>query len=157
MQNVIIHTATFHDIPAMADLWYEKMVLHGQTDSRVRLLADGRERWSAAVAGWLSDTCCQVYVAEREGEVVGYIIGQVRDNLPGMQPERIGAVTDMTIGAHSYQSGLGRVLLHPLEQWFCEQGIEQIVAHVPRRLPVEQAFWRALGAQEWVDVMWLRS
>ena len=62
----------------------------------------------------------------------------------------------MAVGAHSYQSGLGKKLLAPLRLWFAGQGITSIVAYVPRRQPVEQAFWRAQGATDLTDVMWMK-
>jgi ribosomal protein S18 acetylase RimI-like enzyme len=156
MQDVTIRAATTDDIQALARLWHEKAVVQQQSDSRLRLLADGESRWAAAAADWLTDLRCRIVVGERADGLVGYVVGWIEDNPPGLAPERAGVVRDMAVGLHSYQSGLGRMLLDGLKAWFAEQGITHVLAHVPRRQPVEQAFWRALGATELTEVMWMK-
>lgn len=156
MPNVMIRSANAADIPKIAMLWHEKMILQQQSDRRLALLPDAPARWSSAAGEWLNNDCCRMNVALRDDEIVGYIIGWIQSSSPGLSPERIGVITDISVGVHSYQSGLGRILLEALRDWFCERGVVQLIAHVPRRQPVEQAFWRALGATELTDVMWIK-
>lgn len=156
MFNVTIRAANATDIPTMAVLWHEKTVVQQQQDSRFSLLPDAASRWAAAAANWLDNPHCQVYVGERSDGLVGYIIGWIQDAPPGLSPERVGVVTDLAVGLHSYQSGLGRMLLDALKAWFAEQDVTSLLAQVPRRQPVEQAFWRALGATELTEVMWMK-
>ncbi len=153
--NITTHPATVDDVPAMAALWHERMTLQQLTDRRLRLLPSGREKWSAAVERWLADDHWQIVVARQQGEVVGYSIGLVQDNLPGVAPECVGVVSELVIGVHSAGSGAGQLLLQPLKAWFAQQGIQHIVVQVSPRQPVEQAFWRALGASEWIGFMWM--
>lgn len=155
MQNITIRPARSADIPALAVLWYEKRVIQSQSDRRFRVQSQGVKDWSAALESWLADPGCYVLVAQGEDELFGYIIGWVQPNPPGIVPDKVGAVTELVVGAHSYQNGLGRVLLQPLREWFQQQGINQMVAYVHHRQPIEQAFWRALGATEWIDLMWM--
>lgn len=154
-QNLVIRGLDTQDIPVMADLWHEKMVLHQQADRRYRLAPDSKAQWSSAVRQWNADECYFIHVAESQGEIVGYIIAHVQPSSPGLIPEQIGIISDLAVGTHSYQSGLGRHLLKPVLEWFSRQSITQVIIHVPHRQPVEQAFWRAMGATEWVDLMWM--
>ena len=157
MQPVNIRPATVNDIPAMADLWQSKIVLQQQFDSRFVLAVDGVEKWSAAAARWLLETNCVIYVAEQDDKLLGYIIGAIQNTPPGLTPDSIGAITDLTLDVHNPQSsGLGRALLDMVQAWFIKRGIQHIVAQVPRRSAVEQAFWRGLGATEWIDWMWAK-
>jgi ribosomal protein S18 acetylase RimI-like enzyme len=156
MQSVTIRTAKSSDIPAMAALWHEKTVVQQQSDARFTLLPDGDTRWSEAATDWLSDSRCCIYVGERTDGIVGYIIGWLQDAPPGLSPEKVGVISDLAVGLHSYQSGLGRMLLDALREWFADQDVTCLLAHVPRRQPVEQAFWRALGATELTEVMWMK-
>ncbi|MDZ7380035.1 MAG: GNAT family N-acetyltransferase [candidate division KSB1 bacterium] len=156
MQAVTVRSADPADIPEMARLWYEKMVLQQQFDRRFALLPDGQVRWMAEVANWLANSDCAIYVAERGGDVVGFIIAWVKAGPPGLSPEQIGVITDMVIDAHGQQGGAGRLLLQPVREWLAAHGISHLIAHVPRRQAVEQAFWRALGATEWLDSLWMK-
>jgi GNAT superfamily N-acetyltransferase len=156
MQAVTIRSAKPADIPEMARLWYEKMVLQQQFDRRFVVLPDGRMRWMAQVEQWLLDSECAIFVAERVGGLIGYIIVWIQTGPPGLAPEYIGVVTDLTIEAHGQQGGAGRLLLQPVREWLGTLGVSNVIAHVPRRQAVEQAFWRALGATEWLDALWLK-
>lgn len=154
--NLSVRAATSSDIPRLTELWQDKMTLQQQYDQRLRLMSDAGIQWSAALGEWLTDAAYAVFVIERDVQILGYVIGKVQATTPGVLPERVGMVTDIAFDAHSTQGGLGRTLLQPLREWFAAQGVEQIVAQVPRRSAVEQAFWRALGATEWMNVMWLK-
>lgn len=154
--NLSVRAATSSDIPRLTELWQEKMTLQQQYDQRLRLMPDAGVQWSAALGEWLIEAACAVFVIERDAHILGYVIGRIEPTTPGLLPERIGVVSDIAFDAHSTQGGLGRALLQPLREWFAAQGVEQIVAQVPRRSAVEQAFWRALGATEWMNVMWLK-
>jgi ribosomal protein S18 acetylase RimI-like enzyme len=140
----------------MAQLWHEKAQLQQQVDRRLTLLHDAEVRWSAAAQRWLNDANHRIYVAQRGDALVGYIVGAIESGPPGFAPEHIGAVIDLTVGLHSDEQGLGRRLLDELRGWFAEREVSHLVARVPRRGVVEQAFWRALGATEWLDYMWMK-
>lgn len=156
MQAVTVRPADPADIPEMARLWYEKTVLQQQFDRRFALLPDGQARWMAEVADWLANSYCAIYVAERDDSLVGYIIAWMQSGPPGLSPEHIGVITDLTMDVHGQQGGAGRLLLQPVREWLGAHGISYVIAHVPRRQAVEQAFWRALGATEWLDALWMK-
>jgi GNAT superfamily N-acetyltransferase len=145
-------TAT--DLPALAKLWYEKLVM--QTERRISPAPDARESWAAAAQTWLNDPRCGLFAAERDDDLIGYIAGWTQP-MPGLVPERIGLITEIAIDAHRYHGGVGRALFEALRAWFKTQGIEQIAIWTPCYDAVAQAFWRSLGAAEWVDVLWIRS
>lgn len=158
MDNLIVRTASLDDLPALAALWHERMTLLQQFDQRFALAPDAREQWAGAAARWLTAPDCLIVTGERERDaaLVGYAIGRIEGAPAGLLPARVGCVSEMHIAVHSYQNGLGRSLLDRLRTWFKQQDVETLTIRAMRRLPVEQAFWRALGATEWVDVMWMK-
>jgi hypothetical protein len=157
MQAVTIRPANLNDIPEMARLWYEKMILHQEFDRRFALRPDAQARWMAEVEAWIADKSCAIFVAECTGGLLtGYIVAWVKNGPPGLYPEHIGMVSDLTIDAHGQQGGVGRLLLKPVRDWLATGRIINLVAYVPRRQAVDQAFWRALGATEWLDALWMK-
>lgn len=156
MLDLIIRPATEDDLPELARLWHEKTTLQQQFDRRLALAADSRAAWQARMAGWLREGGCGVFVAVNEGGLLGYIIGWEQDTAPGLAPEKLGAVTDIALDAHRYQGGAGRALVAALRAWFAARGVEQMVAYAHHASAVEQAFWRSLGATEWIDTLWLK-
>jgi GNAT superfamily N-acetyltransferase len=155
MEALIIRSATLNDIPLLASLWYEKTVLQQQADSRLTLAPDGLVRWSEAACAWLEQPSSAIFVA---GDVpAGYVVTAIEQGAPGLLPERIGSILDLTIDAHGYHAGAGRALVNAARDWLRGQGVEQMRIPVLRRHAVEQAFWRALGAKEWFDCLWMNS
>jgi ribosomal protein S18 acetylase RimI-like enzyme len=156
MHAITVRLATLNDLPELTRLWYEKTTLQQQFDRRFKLAPDARQSWSSAAENWLNTAECGMVVAERENQLLGYAIGWIQPSPPGLLPKQVGYISDVAVDAHSHQGGLGRLLVSDLRQWFLQQGIQQITAYVPRQNAVEQAFWRAQGAVEWVDLMWIK-
>jgi ribosomal protein S18 acetylase RimI-like enzyme len=156
MQAITVRAATQTDLPELTRLWHEKMVLQQQFDRRLTFAPDSAAKWAEAAADWLAQAECGLFVAQRDAQLIGYVIGSIGLTLPGLLLDQIGYVTDISVDAHSHQGGLGRRLLTALREWFAARDIQQIVAFVPHRSTVEQAFWRAQSGAEWIDLMWIK-
>jgi GNAT superfamily N-acetyltransferase len=139
----------------LARMWYEKTVLQQQADARLRFVPDAEARWQAAAAGWLDDRRMAVLVAQEADACVGYVVVRVEPGPPGLMPERLGVLQDMALDTHRYRGGIGRGLIAGAEDWLRGQGVQQLTVAVSRRSAVEQAFWRSLGAREWMDCLWM--
>ncbi len=156
-REATIRRASAADLPALADLWLEKMALQQLSDSRTRLAPDARDRRLAAMGCWLDDQDCCLFVATRKAQSEGYIIGCEQKGQPGMLPLSRGHVLEMTLAMHSDPNGIGSRLWSALRNWFGGRGLEEAIVHVSSRQPVEQAFWRSLAASELTDSLWLRT
>jgi GNAT superfamily N-acetyltransferase len=156
MQLLTIRAAILTDLPELTRLWHEKMVLQHQFDRRFTLMSNAKTVWTQTVSEWLSDSNCRIIIADHNDIFIGYAIGWIRPATPGVLPMYIGCVEEIVVDPHSHHGGVGRQLLEGLKEWFVERDIQNVVAYVPRLGAVEQAFWRAQGAVEWVDLMWIK-
>ena len=149
-----IRATTVNDLSALSQLWYEQRVL--QLDRRLLPAANAREQWSAAAKNWLLEVRCGSFSAEDQGVIVGGIVGWLQP-MPGLAPEQIGLITELVIDTHGYHGGVGRALVAALRDWFTGQGAAQTAIWTSHADAVAQAFWRSLGATEWMDVLWIKS
>lgn len=156
MRDITIRRAAAADLPELSRLWYEKRTVQQQFDRRLTLAADGRATWERSSLSWLEDPRCAIFVGVGDSGLFGFVVGWIQPNPPGLVPEVIGTITDIALDAHAYRGGLGRALVNALRDWFAEQRVADVVAYVPYRQAVEQAFWRSLGAVEWMDILWLK-
>ena len=140
----------------MASLWLEKMALQQFGDRRMRLAQDGAERRVCAMQGWLQDESYCLLVALTGGQAAGYIVGCEHPGAAGLLPERQGQVLELTVGLHTDMNGLGGRLWPQLHDWFRQRDLEEFIVNVPVRQPVEQAFWRSLGATEMTGMFWMK-
>ena len=95
------------------------------------------------------------FAAVRDGEVIGYVVGQLQP-MPGMAPEQIGLIIDIALDAHGYHGGAGRELVSALTDWFSAHNADHMAVCTPHFDAVGQAFWRSLGASEWMDILWIK-
>ena len=126
-----------------------------QANARLKPAPDARDAWVNGARDFLDDPRCGMFAAQRDTALIGYIVGWVQP-MPGLAPDRIGLITEIAIDAHGYHGGVGRALVAALRAWFREQNAEQIAVWTVRNDAVSQAFWRSLGAREWVDVLWMK-
>lgn len=131
-----VRPAQRDDIDAISRLSRERYAILAQADSRFMVALEAQDTLRADMQARLETG--GVLVAMLAGQCAGYIAGKVTCG--------IGQVDHIALDAHRYYGGVGRALLVALRAWLGEQGGEGMLVKVPRYSPVEQAFWRALGA-----------
>lgn len=156
MTMITVRPALEADLPHLVHIWYEKWTLLSQTDQRVRLASDARERWISGARAWIEAADVQLVSALTNATPIGYTVGRIVDAPLGLIPDKMGVVMDIALDGHGNYPGAARMLVGALSGWFAARGVEQIVIWAARRQPVEQAFWRSLGAVEWMDGLWLK-
>jgi GNAT superfamily N-acetyltransferase len=149
-----LRPAAADDLEVLARLWYERAVLAPRPRG-LALLPDARARWQAAAMGWLSAPDHVLLVAQAETQIAGFAAGRITRGPTGFAPEQVGEVLALALDGHTYHAGAGRALIHGLRDWFRERGVTTAFASVPQAGPVEQAFWRALGAVAGNEDLWL--
>jgi len=155
----VVRRAKPTDADALLFIWQETAGMLAKGDSRFRLTSDAAAQWKSELLRALQGEDIAVYVAESTVEldhILGYVVGTVLANAPTFAPERYGFVSDLAVDSHSKAGGIGRGLFDALKIWFHERGVAHIEARVPTRHPIAQAFWRALGATELYEQMWLK-
>jgi GNAT superfamily N-acetyltransferase len=138
---VNVRPALPHDTPSLQFLRQERAVLVQQSDPRLLLPA-------FEIAAAIEDLHAAVIVGEEDGHIAGYIVGFIKNSPLGTLPTGIGYIAELTLDAHKYHGGLGRVLVRALNEWFRERNVYRKVVYVPRYHAVEQAFWHSVGAKE---------
>lgn len=155
MQSINVRLAATNDLVALADIWYENKVLNQQADTGLSLLPDAKNRWLQAAGYALADARCRMWLVSRDATIQGYVTVWLHDMPPGFTPEQVGCITEMALDLHTASAGAGRALLQAARAWLSDHRITALIVQVPHRQPVQQAFWRGLGARDWMDVMWL--
>jgi GNAT superfamily N-acetyltransferase len=156
MSPIIVRPAAPADLPEIGALWHEKVILLQQSDARFKPQPDAQTRFIQAAARWLDTPGTLFLAAVRDNQVAGFAVVHIQPGWPGMLPEQLGVVTQFIVDSHGQPGGIGRRLLDAVRTWLTGQGIQQVIVHVPQRFAIEQAFWRASGAADWMDILWLK-
>lgn len=140
-----IRLAKSSDMPAAAQLWFDRIALLQQTDPGIKLLPDARAEWSAVAESWTNDEQARFYVAERRRRLVGFIVVRIAAGRPGLQPQRRGFLLEMAVDLHETHRGLSDQLLARAKGWLAAMDVTRLEVDAPARYPVEAAFWRGQG------------
>ena len=152
-----VRPGTKHDMPAMLRLWREMMDFHATVEPRFRPASSpaGEQAWERFLneSIWGSKDW-GVFVAELDGQLVGHIMGMLRERVAVFEPERFGYVTDIVVDPTVRRGGIGQALFEALKTWLREQGGSHVELQVAHNNPVSQAFWRAMGCTDYMDTLW---
>ncbi len=146
---LVIHPTQLQELPALAELWYDKMALLQATGRAVRLQPAARQTWQAHYADALATQACVAFSALRLGQVCGGIVARLQPLDAGLDPAHGGIVEHLLLDLHapSQSDALARQLLAALCDELRARGVRTLQVRVWAGLAVEQAFWLAAGAQ----------
>ncbi len=155
LPKATIRPAVEADLDAIVELWFELMEHHRQINDRFWQPApDAAEKMRAWLGEEVRDPARCLLVAELQGQVVGFIHGQMSGGPPPVAPRRDGEITDLYVVPAFRRQGLARALVEALSGWFGGQGAEKIVLSAAVDNAEAGGFWRALGFEPVIHRLW---
>lgn len=150
VDEVLIRPAEESDTDAVARMWQQLVAYHRELDSDLPNAAvNGAERYAHGLTQRLNDSNTCTYIAEVDGQVVGYVLGVVVDFVPEMfEQEPSGFLADIFVEEPYRSQGVGRALVTALTDWFRAHKLRYFEVHVAARNPEAFKFWKDLGARE---------
>lgn len=152
---MIIRPAIQSDITVASSLWFERISLLQQSDNYFTPLEDASQVWEAKAGQWIDHDNFGFFVAERDSTLVGYVVVSIISGPVGLQPKLIGNIIDIGLDLHHAHSGLGKEMVQVVREWLIERDIHVLSVSVPSRYPVEEAFWRSIGAKPRFNEFWM--
>jgi GNAT superfamily N-acetyltransferase len=141
---MIIRPAKVEDAERIGQLWLELVAYHRQLDDNMPLPArDGHLRYASRIRHALNDSYQRILVAEDDGEVIGYVYGMVIDLVPEMfLTERAGMVGDIYVEQEHRGTGIGKALMHTMQDWFRLRGVRYYELSVASANQPGIRFWQ---------------
>lgn len=131
----------------MADLW--KAFLEEQTalDERLQMADDALERFRNDFPVWLSDETQRVFVAEQEGEVLGFAAAH-RSGPPPIYAEVSEVYIDeLYVTREARGKGLGRQLAAAIRHWAERLRADRLRLTMLAANDNARTFWERQGAR----------
>jgi ribosomal protein S18 acetylase RimI-like enzyme len=143
------------EIDRVAAFWARITEHHAPLDPLFRMrrgpVAEGELR--ELLRALHRDPDARILVFERAGETIGLCIVRVDRAPPILEETERGEITDLWVRPEDRRLGIARQLVGHAEAWVKEQGIERIEIQVAHGNREGQAFWRALGYGDLMDVL----
>jgi ribosomal protein S18 acetylase RimI-like enzyme len=108
---------------------------------------DGPAREQTYILDLISDRDTGLFVAELEGQLVGFVNVLVRDAPPIslFVPRRLAIVDNLAVSGSFRRTGIGRALMQKAERWAAARGASALELNVYEFNREATAFYRALG------------
>lgn len=146
----MIRRATPLDADDIARLWESLVDYHYQLDASLPQAApDGGRRYALRLIDRMDDSHTRIFVADEEGEIVGYVLAIIIDLAPEMfVQEYSGFLADIFVEPDYRKRGIGRQLVDAVRQWYMECGVTHYEWYVAANNPAGIAFWRSIGGRD---------
>jgi len=141
------------DLDRVAALWTALTAHHAALDPLFSLRPGSDSEIRALLAEQLRDPDAAVFVYESGGELAGFCSVRI-DRAPPIYRELERAeITDLGVRETARRRGIGSALVAAAYEWIGGRGVERVEVRVAARNREGQAFWRALGFDDLMDVL----
>lgn len=150
---MIVRRAARGDVARIAALWQQLAESHAARDPVFALRRDVQAALEAAVARALGDADAALWVGVDGADVVAFAAARLdRTRSLARESSRV-EITELYVHEPLRRRGVARALAEAALAWSRAHGARRVEVRVSARNAEGQAFWRALGFADFVDVL----
>ena len=145
--DVRIRPATEADVPALGRLGASLLRLHYAFDNQ-RFLAprgNSEEGYAWFLGSQLRDADATVFVADRAGEVVGYIYAGIEPLSWKELRDRAGFIHDVLVDEEARATGIGAQLVEAAAEWLLARDVPRVMLWTAEHNATAQRLFARLG------------
>ena len=148
-KTILIRPVAPGDQAVIAQMWQALSDDHVHLDSRFPATVPGAaERYAERMIEVREDEDTRAFVAEVEGQVVGYVLGATIDLSPDLfEHEDIGFIADIYVEPTHRRQGVARRLFDAMCEWFEMRHVRHIEWQVAVANQEARHFWTAVGGR----------
>jgi ribosomal protein S18 acetylase RimI-like enzyme len=145
--KITIRKAKTEDYGSLIELFDEVDAVHRDHHPRIFQKPNGPVWEIDYYIGLISDESTAVFVAELEGNILGFIHAIVRDapDIPVLVPRRFAIIDGIVVISKYKKRGIGRMLMKGIEEWTKEKGASSIELNVYEFNQEAISFYESLG------------
>jgi len=148
-----IRRATPRDLDQLTALWRAINAHHSHIDPLFTERSEAGDEVREMLRGQLADPDAVFFVCERAGELVGFCAARIDRAPPILVEVERAQITDLYVVESLRRHGLARALVATALDWVRTRRATRVEVRVATRNREGQAFWRALGFDDLLDVL----
>ncbi|MFO7792296.1 MAG: GNAT family N-acetyltransferase [Candidatus Saliniplasma sp.] len=140
-----------YEINDLADMWYELASMHEDIMEGYELSDDPKISWTSFIKEGMEKEGMVTFVAEKDGEIVGFVNTVLRQRPPFFKKRDIGLILDLFVKEEERGKGIGSTLVGAAESWIKNRGVNLAILTVS---PVNQTaldFWNERGYATYLE------
>jgi len=145
--DVVIRGAAIADLPALGRLGALLLRTHHEFDPQRFIAPDDNveEGYAWFLGTQLRQKDAAIFVAERGGEVLGYVYAGVEPHSWKELRDEAGFIHDIVVDERGRRTGLASALVERAVEWLRQRGMPRVVLWTAERNDVAQRLFAALG------------
>ncbi len=147
MKDAEIRDALLTDEDALSRLWSEFLQEQGSLDPKLKPSSDAVDRFRADLPEWIHDTTRLVFVAERRGQLIGFLSACLWSMPPIFDEVTELYVEYLYVDESNRRSGTATAMFEELKSWAQTMGAHRIRLAVADRNESGKRFWESVGGQ----------
>jgi ribosomal protein S18 acetylase RimI-like enzyme len=148
-----VRPALARDLDALVGLWLQSGDHHAGIHPLFRMRPDPEAELRKQVRALLADPDTTLQVYDEDGRVLGVCALRVAHGEASLRETAVGEIADLTVAEGQRRRGIGRELAQAALAELAARGLRRAVLRVASGNVEGQAFWRALGFGDWMDVL----
>jgi ribosomal protein S18 acetylase RimI-like enzyme len=136
------------DAAEAARLWIQSAEEHTLYDHVYSTVTDAEKIMSRFLADLSSNSYSCLLVAERDGEVIGFLSGELREGSLTFKPKTWAAVEDVYVAPGYRSLGVGHSLFEEFQKWAQVKGADGVSLQVAAGNARARKFYEELGFRE---------
>ena len=141
------------DLDRVAALWTAITHYHEPLDPVFRMRDDAGGELRELLGTLGRDVDATILVYDQDGDLLGLCIARI-DRSPAIMEETERAeITDLGVRDEARRRGIGTRLVEAALDWARAAGVRRVEVQVAEKKSVAQAFWRARGFGDFMDVL----
>ena len=89
-------------------------------------------------------------VAEENGEIIGYAVGELSSRPPVYKIRKMGYISDVFVEKNFRKLGIAKQFLHVLKKWFKAKNIKHIELSVHVKNEIGKKAWAKYGLEDYM-------
>jgi len=148
-----VRPARNQDLEQVAELWVGITHHHSRIDPLFTLRADSKGELRELLASVMRDRDAEIFVYDCEAELAGMCIVRIDRAPPILEEIERAEITDLGVRESLRRQGIGRALVAEALGWVEASGVDRVEVQVAHGNEEGQAFWRAAGFGDLMDVL----
>lgn len=149
----IVRAARIQDLDRVASLWSAITDHHAHLDPLFTMRDDAGSELRELLGTMLRDRHAEILVYDVDGDLPGMCIVRIDRAPPILEEVERAEITDLGVRESLRRRGIGRALVAEALRWVEASGVERVEVQVAHGNVEGQAFWRAAGFGDFMDVL----
>jgi len=148
-----VRKANKKDIKRIVELNSQLADYHAKLDAYYKRGKDCRKGFGKLLKKIISKRNYRIIVAEDNGKMCGFFIGQINIARPYARPKKIGGLSTAFVCEECRNSGIGKALFDDLIGWFRKNKIKNVELSVDFRNKIGNKAWKKFGFRDFMKRM----